>query len=120
VFSYFTTRAAFSLECVLLLYYTGSVLTRMCSLTTQQTADKVLSQLKGVIRVMYSSPQLHGARVVATVTIVSVYINIYIYIYIYMMARAPPWTGAPRPEPPPPPTRRAYIYMYAYTYYAYI
>ena len=48
-----TTQAAFSLRCVLLL--------------AQETADKVLSQLKGVIRVMYSSPQLHGARVVATV-----------------------------------------------------
>jgi aspartate/tyrosine/aromatic aminotransferase len=48
-------------------YYTGSVLTSMCSLTAQETADKVLSQLKGVIRVLYSSPQLHGARVVATV-----------------------------------------------------
>mmetsp|Transcript_98462 Transcript_98462/g.158776 ORF Transcript_98462/g.158776 Transcript_98462/m.158776 type:complete len:466 (+) Transcript_98462:234-1631(+) len=31
------------------------------------TAEKVLSQLKAVIRPMYSSPQLHGARLVATV-----------------------------------------------------
>jgi len=33
----------------------------------KQTADKVMSQLKTVIRPMYSSPQLHGARLVATV-----------------------------------------------------
>jgi aspartate/tyrosine/aromatic aminotransferase len=31
------------------------------------TAEKVLSQLKAVIRPMYSSPQLHGARLVSTV-----------------------------------------------------
>ncbi|EKX53618.1 hypothetical protein GUITHDRAFT_64004 [Guillardia theta CCMP2712] len=32
-----------------------------------ETAVKVQSQLKGVIRPMYSSPQLHGARLVSTV-----------------------------------------------------
>jgi len=33
----------------------------------KQTAEKVLSQLKGIVRPMYSNPQLHGARLVATV-----------------------------------------------------
>ena len=33
----------------------------------QGTATKVLSQLKAVVRPMYSSPQLHGARLVSTV-----------------------------------------------------
>jgi len=33
----------------------------------KSTADKVQSQLKGIVRPMYSNPQLHGARLVSTV-----------------------------------------------------
>ena len=34
---------------------------------TEAQAAKVVSQLKGIVRPMYSNPQLHGARLVATV-----------------------------------------------------
>jgi len=35
--------------------------------TDKEQAVKVVSQLKGIVRPMYSNPQLHGARLVATV-----------------------------------------------------